>query len=167
MRKGWTSRRAALFAGAASAEPAIACGAPEPRRKRGPVLVGRDFARRAGGRRPAAGWLLPCLVGALAAGLLLAILHVSVLRLRYQIGEAIAEEDGLLEHKRAATVAVRELRDPARLRRLAGDLGFARPEHVIEIVPARRIESGPAGALDTARGASVAPSDKLAGGAHP
>jgi hypothetical protein len=67
-------------------------------------------------------------------------LRVSILRLRYELAASVAEETSLLERQRAATVELRELRDPTRLRDFARELGLARPERVIQLsVPARDI----------------------------
>jgi hypothetical protein len=139
MSRSWRSRRAALFAGAAgAAAPAAAQRDPDA------VLVGRDFVRpRArGGAAGRARWV-PALVACVAAALLLAALRVQVLRVRYELGRAVAEETQLLERQRAATVALGELRDPRRLRRLAEARGFARPERVIEISPSDRTAGRP------------------------
>jgi hypothetical protein len=72
-----------------------------------------------------------------AAALMIASLRVSILRLRYQLSAAVSEETELLERQRAATVTLREMRDPARLHRLAAERGFGRPDRVIQLsVPA-------------------------------
>ena len=71
--------------------------------------------------------------GVVVAGLLLAALRMSILRARYQLGEAIQVENQLLERERAALVTLREARDPARLRELANQRGFVRPEQWIEL----------------------------------
>lgn len=137
MSRAWRSRRAALFAGA-GAPGAPAPGGPagqEGGRRDGSVLVGRDFVRprgRAGGAAGRAGWV-PALAACVLAALLLAALRVQVLRVRYELGRAVAEETRLLERQRAATVELGELRDPRRLRRLAEERGFVRPERVIEL----------------------------------
>jgi hypothetical protein len=76
-------------------------------------------------------------VGTLAAALMIAALRVSILQLRYQLSAAVAEETQLLERQRAVTVELRELRDPTRLRELAAEQGFVRPERVVQLsVPA-------------------------------
>jgi hypothetical protein len=108
-------------------------------------MVGRDLARlRSRGRRSETPWLVVALAAVVAA-LLLASVRVSILRLRYDLGVAVSEETTLLARQRAATVELRELRDPARLRGLATELGLARPQRVIDLpVPATRVgESAP------------------------
>ena len=69
----------------------------------------------------------------LSSALFLVILRTEVLRLRYALGNAVAEEQRLSEQKRNLTVTMRRLRDPGRLARLARELGFERPEHVIRL----------------------------------
>jgi hypothetical protein len=127
-RRTWADQRARLFA--ADEEPA-------PRRsgRRRGELVGRDLAespRRAPSR---ARLRLPIALGAIAAALLLVTLRVEILRLRYALAEVAGQEEELLERSRQATVRVRELRDPARLRKLAAQQGFGRPERVIALAP--------------------------------
>jgi hypothetical protein len=103
-------------------------------------LVGRDLAgapRRTRARRRLP---LALLAGAIVAALLLVTLRVEILRLRYAAAEVAAEEEALLERIAQATVRVRELRDPARLRKLAAERGFVRPERVLTVeLPARRL----------------------------
>jgi cell division protein FtsL len=84
-------------------------------------------------------------VGTLAAALVIASLRVSILRLRYQLSAAVTEETELLAQQREITVELRELRDPTRLRELAKEQGFVRPERVIQLsVPsAGQVESAP------------------------
>ena len=128
MRRTWSAQRARLVAGA-RAGPAVA-----HRPEVGPDLVGRDFSRtRAGGRGDLRRWLLPALAGAVLAALLLASLRTSILRVRYDLATAMTEEAALLERRRAVAVELRELRDPARLHRMARELGLARPERVIDL----------------------------------
>jgi len=83
-------------------------------------------------------------VGTLAAALVIASLRVSILRLRYQLSAAVSEETRLLERQRAVTVELRKLRDPARLHQLASELGFARPEQVIQLAVPATVTEEPA-----------------------
>jgi hypothetical protein len=128
----WTRQRAELFA--AAGEGGVALAGPRDRE-----LVGRDFAAGRGtpARRRPRLWV-PLLLGAVAAALWLSALRVSILRVRYELAAALESETALLERRRAATVAVRELRDPARLHGRAAELGLGRPERVVEIAPAVR-----------------------------
>ncbi len=125
-RRGWARERARLFS-EAEAPPA----APAARARA--EIGGRALAgapRRAPSR---ARLRLPIALGAIAAALLLVTLRVEILRLRYALAEVAAEEQALLERSRQTTVRVRELRDPARLRRLATERGFARPGRVLTV----------------------------------
>jgi len=96
-------------------------------------LIGRDLAplaRHAERRRR----LLPvALIGTLLAALCLAALRIDLIRQRYELAAAMREEKQLVEERRLLTAQVRGLRDPARLADLAKELGFERPERVIEI----------------------------------
>ena len=129
MSRAWKARRAALFAGAHAVAGSRATAD-------GPVLVGRDFVasrarpRKATGRRRS--WA-PALAACVLAAVLLVALRVHVLRLRYELAQAVEQETHLREARSAAWVARGALRDPRRLRRLAGTRGFVRPERVIEL----------------------------------
>jgi len=97
--------------------------------------VGRDFGEPRAQRAPRQRRWPGVLAGLVIAGLLLAGLRMAIVRERYLLGEAIQVETALRQRERAASVAVRELRDPRRLRRLALEAGFARPERAIELDP--------------------------------
>ena len=102
-------------------------------------LVGRDLAggppRRARVRRRLP---LALLAGGIVAALLLVTLRVEILRLRYAAAEVAAEEQDLSERIAQARFRLRELRDPARLRKLAAARGFVRPERVLQVELPRR-----------------------------
>jgi len=102
-------------------------------------LVGRDLAggppRRARARRRLP---LALLAGGIVAALLLVTLRVEILRLRYAAAEVAAEEQDLSERIAQARFRLRELRDPARLRKLAAARGFVRPERVLQVELPRR-----------------------------
>jgi hypothetical protein len=106
---------------------------PNPARRKQSGLIGRDLARmrqRAAGRRR----MLPmALLGALMASLCLTALRIDRIRQGYDLAAAMHEEKELLERHRVLTARVRKLRDPARLARLANDMGFERPNRVIEL----------------------------------
>jgi hypothetical protein len=96
-------------------------------------LVGRDFARvRATGRLSThrVAWLVG--IG-FACALALAALRIDILRVRYALGEAIGEEKALVQQQRQETAALEGLRNPSRLVEVAQRLGFAPPEHVIDL----------------------------------
>ena len=135
MNKAWARQRARLFA--EELPPGTSSRPPSRPAEGDNDTVGRDFAHlRSRGRRNLQPWVAIA-VGTLAAALMVAFLRVSILRLRYELTAAVTEETGLLERQRAATVELRELRDPTRLRDLATELGLARPERVIRLsVPA-------------------------------
>lgn len=113
--------------------------------------IGRDFGEPRAQRAPRQRRWPGVLAGLVIAGLLLAGLRMAIVRERYLLGEAIQVETSLRQRERAASVAVRELRDPRRLRRLAVQAGFARPERAIELDPpaAKPGDAGPAGANRT------------------
>ena len=143
MNKAWARQRARLFA--EELPPQATLGPPPRSAARNTDTVGRDFARlRSKGGRSLRPWLAIA-VGTLAAALMVASLRVSILRLRYQLSAAVTEETELLASQREITVELRELRDPTRLRELATEQGFARPERVIQLsVPATGvIEAAP------------------------
>ena len=101
-------------------------------------LVGRDLSRLASRRRPlrrpfATGAVAAALVGLLLAGLSLAALRIDILRLRYALADAVADEKQLLEERRVWTAQRASLADPARLAELAEARGFARPTRVIDL----------------------------------
>jgi hypothetical protein len=106
---------------------------PDPARRKQSGLIGRDLARmreRAAGRSR---MLSVALIGALMAALCLTALRIDLIRQGYDLGAAMREERELLERHRVLTARVRRLRDPARLARLANDMGFERPVRVIEL----------------------------------
>lgn len=59
--------------------------------------------------------------------------RTEILRARYELGDLVAEEARLREERAALRVAVRRLRDPERLERLARKSGFGPPERVVEL----------------------------------
>lgn len=102
-------------------------------------LVGRDLSRPEGSaQRPARRLRGALLIACVIAALGLSALRVQILRLRYQLARAVAEEQALLEERRELTVRVRELRDPLRLTARARELGFARPQRILELPAAAR-----------------------------
>ncbi len=96
-------------------------------------LVGRDFAGRGSTANRWRHRAAAVVIGLVLGGLLLASLRMEIVRTRYALADALAQETRLLSLEREASVALRELRDPRRLRRLANQLGFVRPERVIEL----------------------------------
>lgn len=125
MSRTWSRKRAQLFGAAEGGRGAAT--------SRG-VLVGRDMkrTRSARGRSGRIGWL-PIFVGVVAAALFLVALRNSILRVRYDLDAARQRETALMERQADATVRLRELRDPTRLKRLALERDFVRPEKVIDL----------------------------------
>jgi hypothetical protein len=115
----WRDRRKELFAAAAA-------------RDAGAFELRRDWSapRRKPRRRLA--WAPLFAVGVLSL-LALAALRVSILRTRYALAATLQRETELRGRERSAAVAAREQRDPHKLRELATQLGFARPERVIDL----------------------------------
>jgi cell division protein FtsL len=62
--------------------------------------------------------------------------RTEILRARYELGDLVAEETRLREERAALRVAVRRLRNPERLERLARERGFGPPERVLELASA-------------------------------
>lgn len=98
-------------------------------------LVGRDLANDAPRRRIPL-WLIPGLVvGAVFAGLAIVQVRVELIDQGYKRYSALERLQALEEEKRILTAQVRELRDPARLARLAREMGLSRPDRVIALAP--------------------------------
>jgi hypothetical protein len=118
-------------------------GRGQRRRSRG-NLAGRDLARVRIAPRSRQRLLALLLTGALLAGFSLVALRIDILRLRYALADAVAQQQALLEEHRDATARLETLRDPARLASLADERGFSRPRRVIELAPAQPVVgSGP------------------------
>jgi len=108
----------------------------EPRRRRdGRQLIGRDFSRDLPRRRIPL-WLIPGIViGGVFAALAIAHVRVELIGQGYKRYSAVERLQALEEEKRILTARVRELRDPARLAKLAHEMGLSRPDHVIALAP--------------------------------
>jgi hypothetical protein len=96
-------------------------------------LIGRDLARMRPQRQRRSRLPAVALIGTLMAALALAALRIDLIRQGYDFAAAMRLEKELLEQRRVLTARVRGLRDPARLARLAQELGFERPDRVTEI----------------------------------
>jgi hypothetical protein len=77
--------------------------------------------------------LIPLVGIALLAALSLASLRIDLLRIRYAVAEANDREQVLQAEQRALTANMRSLRDPVTLTRRADELGFVRPERLIDL----------------------------------
>jgi hypothetical protein len=115
----WRDRRKALFS-AEAARDAVAEG------------LRRDWSARRHRPRRRVAWA-PIFAASVLSLLALAALRVSILRTRYALAATLQHETELRGRERSAAVAAREQRDPHKLRELATDLGFARPERVIDL----------------------------------
>jgi len=100
-------------------------------------LVGRDFVRRRSRGRLSTRRIAALVGVAFACALALAALRIDILRVRYALGEAIREEKALIQQQRLQTADLEGLRSPARLVEVAQKLGFAPPQHVIDLRKAR------------------------------
>ena len=99
------------------------------------LLVGRDLASDAPHRRIPL-WLIPgFVVGAVFAALAIVQVRVELIDQGYKRYSAVERLQALEEEKRILTAQVRELRDPARLTKLAREMGLSRPDHVIALAP--------------------------------
>lgn len=99
------------------------------------ILVGRDVAKDAPRRRIPI-WLIPgIVVGGVFAALAIAHVRVELIGQGYKRYSAVERLQALEEEKRTLTAHVRELRDPARLAKLAREMGLSRPDHVIALAP--------------------------------
>jgi hypothetical protein len=115
----WSDRRKALFTGAPARE-----AVRDERR--------RDWSARRHRPRRRLAWA-PLFAVAVISLLGLAALRVSILRTRYALGSTLQHETELLARERSAAVAARKQRDPHKLRDQAAQLGFVRPERVIDL----------------------------------
>lgn len=106
-------------------------------------LVGRDMARRdrVAGRRIRVNPAL--LAVALAVALAIAALRIDLIRVRYGLAEALGQEKALLEERREAVARLRELRDPARLARLAGEYDLTRAALIVDLPPLPAVGGAP------------------------
>jgi hypothetical protein len=97
-------------------------------------LVGRDFARvRASSGRLSTRRIAALVAVAFACALGLAALRIDILRVRYALGAALREEKALVQAQRQHTAELEALRHPSRLVEVAGKLGFAPPQRVIDL----------------------------------
>jgi hypothetical protein len=98
-------------------------------------LIGRDLASDAPRKRIPI-WLIPgIVVGGVFAALAIAHVRVELIDQGYKRYSAVERLQALGEEKRILTAHVRELRDPARLAKLAREMGLSRPDHVIALAP--------------------------------
>lgn len=123
----------------------------EPRSRRS-SLIGIDVGHAQ--TRLSAGRLLPVLALALLVALAVASLRIEMIRLRYALAEASLEEKRLLEEQRSLTAEELRLRDPVHLAGRAHELGFARPERLIDLPAAGSDSDVPADTVLASVGAA-------------
>jgi hypothetical protein len=75
--------------------------------------------------------LLPLLILALIAALGVSALRIDLIRTRYAMADALAEEKALITEQRELIVRRRQLRDPAELAVQARARGFRPPTQII------------------------------------
>jgi len=78
-------------------------------------------------------FVLPALLGMIFPALFLAVLRVEILDLRHQLADNLQNEHFLLEEHDQLTVRLEELRGVKKLRALAQERGFQRPDKVIDL----------------------------------
>ncbi len=130
----WRDRRKALFAREASRD-AGSGARREPKGNEGKLRRDWSTPRRQVRRRLA--WT-PLFAAAVLSLLALAALRVSILRTRYALGATLQRETELLARERSVAAAASEERAPQKLRESAAQLGFKRPERVIDLADQAR-----------------------------
>ncbi len=110
---------------------AMAGSGAEAERRR--AVGSRDFARRLRSRVDERPVWAAFVAGLIGGALLLVVLRVDIIRMRYQLAQALETEAELRGQIRESVVAERRLRHPARLAEIASELGFDRPSVVVEI----------------------------------
>jgi len=128
------------------------------RNRRTPMrgLVGRDFSAFERRRSPRA--LLPALLALFVGAFALVALRTEVLKLRYELAHQLELESKLDARQRDLTVRMRQLREPRQLAERAAELGFGRPERVIDLPaqePSDALIGATEGTNDSARTASA------------
>lgn len=97
-------------------------------------FIGRDMARENhSATRLFRHWLPAGFLGVFFATLSLTALRDELIEVRYAIIAAHDEEVRLREERDQWVSRVQQLRNPARLTALAGEQGFARPDHTIDL----------------------------------
>ena len=96
-------------------------------------LIGIDMAPASRPFRRRTRLAAPVLALVIGTALGLAVLRIDVIRTGYALTETHREEQQLREDLRSLTVSMRRLRAPSILTEHARELGFVRPQHVIEL----------------------------------
>lgn len=100
----------------------------EPRNR---SLVGLDFSSI--DQRTASRKLGPAMIALLIAAIGLVALRTEVIKLRYELAEIGKRERTLDQQQRDLQVRVRQLRNPQLLAIRAEELGFRRPDRLIDV----------------------------------
>ena len=93
--------------------------------------IGIDFSGEKGSRRTRK--LLPLLVLALIAALGISALRIDLIRTRYAMSDALAEEQALIAEQRRLIVRRRQLRDPVELAVQARERGFQPAKQILSL----------------------------------
>jgi hypothetical protein len=93
--------------------------------------IGIDFSGENGAHRTRR--LLPLLVLALIAALGISALRIDLIRTRYAMASALAEEKALIAEQRRLIVRRRQLRDPVELAVQARARGFQPPTQILSL----------------------------------
>ncbi len=96
-------------------------------------LVGFDFTGTQRSKNTSRNLLVVLFVAILLPALSLVALRTEIIRLRYELADSVRTEQRVADTKRELTVEVRQLRDPARLNRLAVEMGLSLPQQVIQV----------------------------------
>jgi len=131
VRRSWARQRARLFEAAPAAATASGTGAVS--RSADHLVMGRDFKRTRRSRRSNLWTWTPALAGAVIAALFLVSLRSSILRVSYELADALKMETELLERQRTLSVEVGALRNPKVLQGRASNLDLGRPERVLDL----------------------------------
>jgi hypothetical protein len=93
--------------------------------------IGIDFSGEKGSHRTRQ--LLPLLVLALIAALGISALRIDLIRTRYAMSDALAEEQALIAEQRRLIVRRRQLRDPVELAVQARERGFQPATQILSL----------------------------------
>ena len=93
--------------------------------------IGIDFSSMNGPRRKRQ--LLPLLVLALVCALGVSALRIDLIRVRYAMSSALAEEKALIAEQRELIVRRRQLRDPVELAIQARERGFKPAKRILSL----------------------------------
>ncbi len=107
-------------------------------------LIGLDMTptRRAAQHKVS----VPVIAAFVIAALFLVGLRIDVMRMRYASAQANTLESQLLDEKRNITVSLLRLREPKLLADRAAELGFAKPDRVINLPALSKPETHPVSA---------------------